>query len=111
MAFKILKKNPNIDILGNHEAKRLPIFSFLVKHQQSSKLLHYNFVARLLNDLYGLQVRGGCACAGPYALVSVNFKSKIRFHYIGGTINRCITFKRYWHLCINHQNLIGDTCD
>ncbi|EER03251.1 hypothetical protein Pmar_PMAR015139, partial [Perkinsus marinus ATCC 50983] len=29
--------------------------------------LHYNFVAAVLNDLFGIQARGGCACAGPYA--------------------------------------------
>ena len=28
--------------------------------------LHYNFVSALLNDLYGIQARGGCQCAGPY---------------------------------------------
>ena len=29
--------------------------------------LHHNYVCALLNDLYGVQARGGCACAGPYA--------------------------------------------
>ncbi|EER13221.1 hypothetical protein Pmar_PMAR010831, partial [Perkinsus marinus ATCC 50983] len=32
-----------------------------------SLYLHYNFVAAVLNDLFGIQARGGCACAGPYA--------------------------------------------
>ena len=31
-------------------------------------LLHHNFVGVLLNDLFGIQSRSGCACAGPYAL-------------------------------------------
>ena len=35
-------------------------------------MLHHNFVSVLLNDLYGIQARGGCACAGPYAQVSNN---------------------------------------
>ena len=30
------------------------------------KPLHGPFVAALLNDLFGIQARGGCACAGPY---------------------------------------------
>ncbi|CAN1342765.1 hypothetical protein LINPERPRIM_LOCUS39560 [Linum perenne] len=30
------------------------------------KPLHGPFVAVLLNDLFGIQARGGCACAGPY---------------------------------------------
>lgn len=39
--------------------------------QANSKILlplHYNFVITLLNDLYGIQARGGCSCAGPYGL-------------------------------------------
>ncbi|XP_007048350.2 PREDICTED: probable cysteine desulfurase [Theobroma cacao] len=30
------------------------------------KPLHGPFVVTLLNDLFGIQARGGCACAGPY---------------------------------------------
>ena len=32
----------------------------------SGKYLHHNFVVALLNDLFGIQSRGGCSCAGPY---------------------------------------------
>ena len=28
--------------------------------------LHHNFVVAVLNDLFGIQARGGCSCAGPY---------------------------------------------
>lgn len=56
--------NPNIDILGNNEARRLSIVSFVVRHEQ--RHLHHNFVVALLNDLFGIQARGGCSCAGPY---------------------------------------------
>ncbi len=45
---------------------RLPIVSFMIRHG-CYRFLHYNFVAALLNDLFGIQSRGGCACAGPYA--------------------------------------------
>ena len=69
-ALAVLQKNPNIKILGNKEARRLPIFSMLIRHEDSGKFLHHNFVSVLLNDLYGIQARGGCACAGPYAQVS-----------------------------------------
>ncbi|PHR94132.1 MAG: aminotransferase [Robiginitomaculum sp.] len=54
----------NIKILGSDRVKRLPIFSFLIRHLD--KYLHYNFVVALLNDLFGIQARGGCSCAGPY---------------------------------------------
>ncbi|KAM7426256.1 hypothetical protein ABFA07_022429 [Porites harrisoni] len=66
-AFDALNDNPNLTILGNDMARRLPIFSMIFYHQDSGKLVHHNFVSVLLNDLYGIQARGGCACAGPYA--------------------------------------------
>ncbi|ELU08113.1 hypothetical protein CAPTEDRAFT_90010, partial [Capitella teleta] len=54
-------------LLGSSSLPRLPIFSFLVRHEASDRFLHHNFVCALLNDLFGIQARGGCACAGPYA--------------------------------------------
>jgi len=56
--------NPNITILGNNEAWRLSIVSFIVRHRDV--YLHHNFVVALLDDLFGIQSRGGCGCAGPY---------------------------------------------
>ncbi len=56
--------NPDIEILGNKDADRLSIVSFVVRH--SGRYLHHNFVVALLNDLFGIQSRGGCSCAGPY---------------------------------------------
>jgi len=93
-ALKRLGSNPNIEVLGNLKAKRQAILSFLIysttycssagewsdgnqKNEgeldlwaetgnQRGKPLHGPFVATLLNDLFGIQARGGCACAGPY---------------------------------------------
>jgi selenocysteine lyase/cysteine desulfurase len=56
--------NPNIELLGNLTAERLSIVSFVVRHR--GRYLHHNFVVALLNDLFGIQSRGGCSCAGPY---------------------------------------------
>ena len=55
---------PNLEILGNPDAPRLSIMSLRFKH--AGKDLHYGYVTSLLNDLFGIQVRGGCSCAGPY---------------------------------------------
>jgi selenocysteine lyase/cysteine desulfurase len=55
---------PGIDILGDHAARRLSIVSFTVRH--AGRYLHHNLVVALLNDLFGIQSRGGCSCAGPY---------------------------------------------
>jgi len=63
-AIETWQADPNIEILGNREAERLSIVSFVVRHQ--GRYLHHNFVVALLNDLFGIQSRGGCSCAGPY---------------------------------------------
>ncbi|WP_286310561.1 aminotransferase class V-fold PLP-dependent enzyme [Agromyces mangrovi Wang et al. 2018] len=56
---------PAIEVLGNLDAERLSIVSFVVR-APSGRYLHHNFVVALLNDLFGIQSRGGCSCAGPY---------------------------------------------
>lgn len=58
----------NIEVLGNTDAERLAIASLRIKHGEGEnrKDLHYGFVVALLNDLFGIQARGGCSCAGPY---------------------------------------------
>lgn len=63
-AVHALEEHPNIQILGNHEADRLSIVSFVIR--RDGKYLHHNFVVAVLNDLFGIQSRGGCSCAGPY---------------------------------------------
>jgi selenocysteine lyase/cysteine desulfurase len=55
---------PTISILGDLDAERLSIVSFVVR--DGERYLHHNFVVALLNDLFGIQSRGGCSCAGPY---------------------------------------------
>jgi selenocysteine lyase/cysteine desulfurase len=58
-------QEPSIEILGNLDAERLSIVSFVVREPDGA-YLHHNFVVALLNDLFGVQARGGCSCAGPY---------------------------------------------
>jgi selenocysteine lyase/cysteine desulfurase len=64
-AIRSWRVNPAIELLGDLDADRLPIVSFRV-HTPGGRLLHHNFVVALLNDLFGIQARGGCSCAGPY---------------------------------------------
>jgi selenocysteine lyase/cysteine desulfurase len=57
--------HPRIDILGNPDVERLSIVSFTIRATQGG-YLHHNAVVAILNDLFGIQARGGCSCAGPY---------------------------------------------
>jgi len=63
-AIESWSQHPNIEILGNPDAERLSIVSFVIR--RGDRRLHHNFVVALLNDLFGVQSRGGCSCAGPY---------------------------------------------
>jgi selenocysteine lyase/cysteine desulfurase/CRP-like cAMP-binding protein len=56
--------SPQIEILGNPALERLAIVSLGLRHPRG--LLHSNFVVAVLNDLFGIQARSGCFCAGPY---------------------------------------------
>lgn len=63
-AIESWSADPNLLILGNAKADRLSIVSFVVRY--GDRFLHHNYVVALLNDLFGIQARGGCSCAGPY---------------------------------------------
>jgi selenocysteine lyase/cysteine desulfurase len=64
-AIEAWRDEPDLDLLGNPAAERLSIVSFVVRCGQG-RFLHHEFVVALLNDLFGIQSRGGCSCAGPY---------------------------------------------
>ncbi|MFM2043335.1 MAG: hypothetical protein RLY86_1911 [Pseudomonadota bacterium] len=65
-ALAAWRDHPRLDLLGVDNPHRLPIFSFRVRNGQGG-LVHHQLFTRLLSDRYGIQARGGCACAGPYA--------------------------------------------
>jgi selenocysteine lyase/cysteine desulfurase len=73
---------PAVEVLGNLAAERLSIVSFVVR-APSGKYLHHNYVVSLLNDLFGIQSRGGCSCAGPYG-----------HHLLGIDLDRSHEFER-----------------
>lgn len=64
-AMQAWSSHPNIEILGNTDCERLPIFSFRLRDNKGG-FVHQQLVTRLLSDCFGIQARGGCACAGPY---------------------------------------------
>lgn len=73
-AFGELRMVKNLHILADNIEDRLGIISFYLEG------MHYNLVVKLLNDLFGIQVRGGCACAGTYGhvLLDVSYEKSKR---------------------------------
>ncbi len=60
LAMEGLRSIPGIRILAGNVTHRLGIISF---YQVD---IHFNLIVKLLSDRFGIQVRGGCACAGTY---------------------------------------------
>lgn len=58
--FEGLAEIPGLIILADNSRTRLGMISFYLEH------VHYNLVVKLLNDRFGIQMRGGCSCAGTY---------------------------------------------
>ena len=97
---------PGIEILGNLDAERLSIISFVVR-AGSGQYLHHNFVVAVLNDLFGIQSRGGCSCAGPYghSLLGIDIERSHEFEREIG--HGCEGIKPGW-VRVNFNYFISD---
>jgi selenocysteine lyase/cysteine desulfurase len=79
-AITALQEIAGVEILGSTEVDRLSIVSFTVRSPRGS-YLHHNFVVAVLSDLFGIQSRGGCSCAGPYGhrLLGIDLEASQEF--------------------------------
>jgi selenocysteine lyase/cysteine desulfurase len=74
IAFREFRKVPDLHLLADTVEDRLAVMSLYIRN------IHYNLIVSLLSDRFGIQVRGGCACAGTYGhfLLDVSYeKSKV----------------------------------
>jgi selenocysteine lyase/cysteine desulfurase len=97
---------PGLEVLGRKDRPRLSIVSFVVRHRD--RYLHHNYVVALLNDLFGIQSRGGCSCAGPYGhrLLGIDIETS---HEFEREITRgCEGIKPGW-VRVNFNYFIDDT--
>ncbi|MCX6561814.1 MAG: aminotransferase class V-fold PLP-dependent enzyme [Candidatus Aminicenantes bacterium] len=75
-----LGRLPAVEVIGRpDDPESTPILSFNIRH--GDRILHPKFVARLLNDLFGIQSRAGCSCAGPYGhlLLDINHERSLQY--------------------------------
>lgn len=106
-AIQQWEQNDRLHLLGNRDAWRLSIVSFMVRYGED-RYLHHNFVVALLNDLFGIQARGGCSCAGPYGhrLLGIGIvKSR---EYEREILRGCVGLKPGW-IRINFNYFISET--
>jgi len=93
--FNRLVNNPNVEILGPNDAEgRISIMSFNIKSKYG--YLHHKLVTKLLNDLFGIQSRAGCACAGPYGHKLLNVDGETSLKYRDVVVNGYNSLKPGW---------------
>ncbi|KAL7436311.1 hypothetical protein ACHAXM_005166 [Skeletonema potamos] len=73
---------------SNCVGRHLPIFSFLIRCGR--RFLHYNYVCAILNDVFGIQSRGGCQCAGPYSQRLLGLTKIVNGNEVSNKANRSI---------------------
>jgi selenocysteine lyase/cysteine desulfurase len=111
-AWRSMSHNSNIVLFGPSPfvAERLPIFSFLIRfhdgNASQNRFLHYQYVCALLNDLFGIQTRGGCVCAGYTLFRFCNFFWYFSIHKFVD-FSSVLTVNACWvstNSCLNNSN-------
>lgn len=100
--FKQMEK---VKLLGNKFDQRLGVFSYYVPG------MHYNLGVQLLNDLYGIQVRGGCACAGTYGHVLLQIDYDTSHEYLLNILNGQLYKRPGWIRMSIHPIMTDDEID
>lgn len=90
-----LRTMPNIEMVGRVDPEeKIPIISFNIKHED--RILHPKFVTKLLNDLFGIQSRAGCSCAGPYGHILLGISDEMSAKHRDAIQNGLLGLKPGW---------------
>ncbi|MFB9052460.1 aminotransferase class V-fold PLP-dependent enzyme [Formosa undariae] len=88
--FDKLNEIPNLFILGSTEVKRIGCVSFGIQD------VHYNLIVRLLNDRFGIQVRGGWSCASTYGHYLFDYDENRSLEMVDDLNSKNLTNKPGW---------------
>jgi selenocysteine lyase/cysteine desulfurase len=102
IAFKRLQEVKGLKILAENITERLGVISFYMEG------IHHNLVTRLLNDLYGIQVRGGCSCAGTYGHFLLNVDYDLSHEITSHIDHGDLSLKPGWVRLSVHPTMTND---
>ena len=105
-AIEAWRSNGKLRVLADPRAERVSIVSFMVRYRHH--YLHNNFVVTLLNDLFGVQARGGCSCAGPYMHRLLGLGSELSDKYVCMVDKGFVSLKPGWSR-VNFNYFISHT--
>ena len=102
IAFEGLRKIPGLHILADNVEDRLGAISFYVDK------IHYNLLVKILNDRCGIQVRGGCSCAGTYGHYLLHVTPKMSRHITEKINHGDLSEKPGWVRMSLHPTMTDD---
>jgi len=100
-AFELLLPIPKLKILSEDIKERLGVISFYMED------IHYNLVVKILNDRFGIQVRGGCACAGTYGHFLMGITPNVSREITEKISNGDLSSKPGWVRLSLHPTMTG----
>jgi selenocysteine lyase/cysteine desulfurase len=81
--YEELSEVENLIFLGETDpCKKVAIIPFNIKYKDTDKVIHPKFATKLLNDLFGIQTRAGCSCAGPYGHLIMHIEKELSERYM-----------------------------
>lgn len=102
LCFSELQKIKGLHLLGDLETERIGCVSFTVEN------IHYNLLVRLLNDRFGIQVRGGWSCASTYAHFLLGINEEKSAEITSGILQKNLTQKPGWVRVSLHPTMTND---
>lgn len=102
LCFSELQKIEGLSILGDLKTERIGCVSFTIKN------IHYNLIVRLLNDRFGVQVRGGWSCASTYAHYLLDIKEEESKAMTQELLNKNLSNKPGWVRISLHPTMTNE---
>lgn len=102
LCFSEFRKIEGLTILGDLESERIGCVSFIIEN------IHYNLIVRLLNDRFGIQVRGGWSCASTYAHFLLNIDEEKSAIITNGILKQNLTEKPGWVRLSIHPTMTNE---
>jgi len=102
LCFSEFQKIEGLTILGDLKSERIGCVSFTIKN------IHYNLMVRLLNDRFGIQVRGGWSCASTYAHFLLNIDKEKSEEITNGILQKDLSEKPGWVRVSLHPTMTNE---
>ena len=102
LSYQKLSEINGLEILGSTDVPRIGCISFTIKN------IHYNLIVRLLNDRFGIQVRGGWSCASTYGHYLFDIDKKESKKITRNIIQKDLTNKPGWVRLSLHPLMINE---